>query len=568
MNSRKANTVSAKEPSLGIRAMTRPSTFIAMLACWAFTFSVDAFTAREALVVSGHAVATEAGLEVMRQGGNAIDAAVAVSLVLGVAEPYGSGLGGKLAFLFYEAETASVYCLQALTAASERVRTDITRAQVRRGYISACVPGLPAGLYSAHRRWGTKPWPALVQPAIQRAREGVPVTPTMRDYLAEYSYLLLNDPEATKHFYPYAQPPLLGDRVPNEDLAVTLERYASHGAQGFYTGKTAESLVRAVQAGGGRLTLEDLASYRATFSEPFQIAYRGYSVYSPPPPIIGGPLYLLALKVLAQDAKRFSADDVEWMDQLARVMQQVYPVVYNVAADYPDSVQRTAALLNQQTARRLFDQAQQANPRNPFVGQLGYVDDEPSEGTTHFVIIDPAGNVVSATQSIGLSFGAGVIAPGTGFFLNNDMNNFAYFTPTSINFPAPGKRSRSSITPTLVLRDNRPVLAIGGSGGGRIPTAVLQATVRMLDLDMEPTATIAAPRFHLHRPMTRQDAVNQIQLEHGWPAALERQLRDRGWQPQRRTVRYFGTVNAAIQDADGKLIGAPDPRRSNTAGGY
>ena len=274
---------------------------LVVLPCGAAT-AQQQVTAERYVVASGHPAATAVGLEVLRRGGNVIDAAVATSLALGVAEPYGSGLGGKLAMLYRDAATGKVYCIEALC--SSAAATDpATFAQLsmnerQYGYQAAGVPGLTAGLYAAHQRWGSLPWAKLVEPAAQLAERGVEISPTMRSLFAPHRKQLKKDAEAARLYLVDDDTPPVGAVLPNADLARSLRMIAQGGPKAFYEGEIAQRIVAAAQAHGSPLSLDDFRNYRPRFTKPLAVCYRGHCVYSSPPPLTGGATVLATLKAL------------------------------------------------------------------------------------------------------------------------------------------------------------------------------------------------------------------------------------------------------------------------------
>lgn len=548
--------------------------------------------ARHGMVVAGHPEAAAAGLEVLRRGGNAIDAAVAVSLALGVAEPHGSGLGGKLVLVYHEADTGKTHAIEALDQAGARldvaqVRT-FTREQRRAGWTSVLVPGLPAGLWLAHQQWGRRPWAESVQPAVRLAREGFLVLPKTHDQFAEQEAKLRSgDPEIAKWYLPGGKLPEPGMRLANTDLAQTLERYAAEGADGFYRGPVAEAIVAGAQGGGGHLTLEDLARYRARMVTPVAGDVFGHRIVGGPVPTTGVALYLTILKALESETW---ADgplrSPENLHKVGRVWHVVQPLVSARIADVPGAAAAAARLMGRPSIEEIRQKVALA-------GKLGYTatpesgeelaalaepleldfDEEPlAASTTHFVVVDVQRNVVSCTQSTSLHFGAGVIAPGTGVVMNDTMSNFAVTNPRAVNMVAPGKRARSTTSPTIVLRDGKPVLALGVPGGQRIPIAMLQVLLDTLAFRRPLVEAIGDTRVHLLTPEAQDGPRNVWQVEASLADATERGLLERGWVVERKEPagrgRHFGGINAVELRADGALVGYPDPRRTNAAAGY
>ena len=530
------------------------------------------------MVVAGHPQAAQAGLDVLQAGGNAIDAAIATSLALGVAEPYGSGLGGKLMLLYYEAATGKTYAVEAMDAAgSLEVAAYLKRPEEDRsyGYGSVCVPGLAAGLWAAHGKWGRLPWVAAVTPAIKLAREGFEILPKTRDFFAEQEKKLRRgDAEIARLYLPDGQLPAIGSRLANKDLAHTLELLAQQGRDGFYRGPMAEAIVAASQKGGGILTLDDLANYEARFVEPIGIDFRGYQLRASPPPTSGAPLFLTIMKVLEDETfaggpLRSAAN----LDKIGRVWREVQPLIQRAIGDKPEARFNFEKLVAPDSIQAL--RAQARAPAEPG-RKVAYWDDSgfsdsAMAATTHFVVADAAGNIVCATQSLSLHFGAGVVPTGTGVVLNDSMSNFAFSEPDGINYVAPGKRPRSTIAPTIVFRGGKPVFAIGIPGASRIPTAMLQALLDRLALGRSLAGAIGDTRFHFDRNWRKNDE-ETFEAERSLPAADAEALRQLGWKVNlveaAGTGRNFGGINAIEVNAGGGYTGYADPRRTNAAVGY
>ncbi len=530
------------------------------------------------MVVAGHPQAAQAGLETLQAGGNAIDAAVAVSLALGVAEPYGSGLGGKLLLLYYQAATGKTYAIEAMDAAgSLEVAAYLKRPEEDRsyGYGSVCVPGLAAGLWAAHQKWGQRKWADNVAPAIKLAREGFAILPKTRDFFAEQEKKLRRgDAEIARLYLPAGQLPAVGLHLANPDLAHTLELLAQQGRDGFYRGPVAEAIVAASQKGGGTLTRDDLANYEARFTDPIGIDFRGYHLLAGPPPASGAPLFLTIMKVLEDET--FAGGPLRSavnLDKIGRVWREVQPLVQRAIGDKPEARFNFEKLVAPDSIQTL--RAKARAPAEPG-RKVAYWDDSGFSGsamaaTTHFVVADAAGNLVCATQSQSLHFGAGVVPPGTGVVLNDSMSNFAFTEPDGINYIAPGKRPRSTIAPTIVFRGGKPVFAIGIPGASRIPTALLQALLDRLALDRPLAEAIGDTRFHFDRNWRKNDE-ETFEAERSLPAADAEALRQLGWKVDlvepAGTGRNFGGINAIELNPGGGYTGYADPRRTNAAVGY
>ena len=504
------------------------------------------------MVVAGHPQAAQAGVATLQAGGNAIDATIAVSLALGVAEPYGSGLGGKLMLLYYEASSGKTYALEAMDASGS---LDVS-AYLRRpeedhsyGYGSVCVPGLAAGLWAAHEKWGKLKWADDVAPSIKLAREGFEVLPKTRDFFAEQEKKLRRgDAEIARLYLPGGQLPAAGSHLANADLAHTLELVAAHGRDGFYRGPVAEAIVAASRQGGGVLTLDDLAHYEAHFTEPIGIDFRGYHLWSSPPPTNGAPLFLAIMKVLEGDS--FAGGPLRSagnLDRIGRVWHEVQPLVQQGIADAPKARFNFEKLVAPDSIQALRAKARAAAPL-PKIAQLddSGLDESAMAATTHFLVADAAGNIVCATQSQSLHFGAGVVPPGTGVVLNDSMSNFAFTGPTGINYVAPGKRPRSTVAPTIVFREGKPVFALGIPGAARIPTALLQALLDRLALNRPLAEAIGDTRVHFDYNWRNHE--ESFEAERSFPAADAEVLRRLGWKVELTetagTGRIFGGINA------------------------
>ncbi len=560
------------------RYFTAALFILAGAAAWAdVPVRVEPVPAPHGMVVAGHPQAAAIGVATLQAGGNAIDAAVAVSLALGVAEPYGSGLGGKLMLLYYDAATGRTYALDAMDAAGSLDVAAYRRRPEEEhsyGYGSVCVPGLAAGLWTAHQKWGQRPWAEAVAPAIRLAREGFEILPKTRDFFAEQEKKLRRgDAEIARLYLPAGALPVVGTRLANTDLAHTLELLAQHGRDGFYRGPVAEAMVAAAQQGGGALTLDDLAHYEPRLVEPIGIDFRGYHLLAGPPPASGAPLFLTIMKALEDETfaggpLRAAAN----LDKIGRVWRVVQPLVQNGIGDAPAAVFNFEKLVAPDSIAAIRAQAQATTP--PAVKAAWRDDSGSSESamaaTTHFLVADAAGNIVCATQSQSLHFGAGVVPPGTGVVLNDSMSNFNFTDPGSINYVAPGKRPRSTISPTIVFRAGRPVFAIGIPGAARIPTAMLQALLDRLALNRSLAEAIGDTRFHFDRNWRRDDE-ESIQAENSFPAGEALALRGLGWKVELAeppgTGRVFGGINA-IELNPGGYTGYADPRRTNLAVGY
>lgn len=548
----------------------------------AMCFGQQAVTTDHYLVASGHELATQPGVDVLEAGGNAMDAAVTVSMSLGVAEPYGSGLGGKLVMLYYDAATKRVYCVEALCESPQGLDVEAFRVLERdqrvRGYRSVAVPGMLAGLHSAYERWGTKPWAELVEPAAVLAENGVPLSEGAREMFRPKIANLQTDQYTAAQYLLNNELPAVGTVMKQPDLAATLREVGRDGPDTFYRGALAEKIVSAARENGSSLTLEDFRSYKPSFPEPLSIDYKNGTVYSCPPPLTGGVTVLMALKALeSHDWSGYTSHDPRTIHRVGRVLREVYPQVTRDIGDHPDAQERALSLLESRNILAIYQRSLDAAAETPSVQvpepstAVDKAKTEPWDeaSTTHFVIKDAQGNWVSATLSLSNHFGSCVVVPGTGMLLNNSMSNFSIVSVNSVNALGAGKRPRSTIAPIVMLREQGPVFALGIPGGQRIPTTSLQLMLAMYEFGVGPADAVDLPRYHLRRPRRSGEPDNLLDLEEGVDEVLPGALRDLGWAvfSRPRDGTYFGGGNVAVLNEDGRVTGVADKRRTNHAAG-
>jgi len=545
-------------------------------------FAQQQIEAENYAVVSGHPEATAAGMQILRDGGNVIDAAIATSLALGVAEPYGSGLGGKLVMLYRDAATGEMHSIVALCTAPAALDAEqfakLPRSERSYGYKAVGVPGLVAGLGEAHKRWGQKAWAELCEPAVALAERGVAIDATMRGMFAPKVKTLRQDSETAELYLVNNEAPPIGAVMKNADLASSLREIAIGGASAFYNGPLAERIVAASRNGDGWLQLDDFRNYRAEIGKPLEIDYRGHRVYSCPPPLTGGVTVLAALECLESMAASNAPcanTEVAFTDRACRALQCLYPRIRDSIADVPTAASSAKQYLDAATATKLANAATTLDPRNPQQDVKRRPKNEttsealPAASTSHLVVVDREGNMVSLTQSLSLHFGASVVPPGTGILLNDSMSNFATHSSRAVNHVAAGKRARSTIAPMIVTKAGRPWLALGIPGGQRIPTTTLQLLWRLIDRQQPLADVFAASRFHLLRPLRADAPENVLEYEQDAAANWVQELSSLGWnlKPRRRNGHYFGGGGAAQYTPSGRIIGVADPRRTNFAAG-
>nr|BCW99998.1 MAG: gamma-glutamyltransferase [Bacteroidota bacterium] len=548
-----------------------------LLLAWAQRRPVEA---RNGMVVSAHRLASEAGVEILKKGGNAVDAAVAVGFALAVVYPEAGNLGGG-GFMVIRLRDGSVYTLDYRETAPLQAHRDMyldergeyVPERSRIGYLAVGVPGSVAGLLEAHERFGRLSRAEVMEPAIRLAQEGFLLSRIAAENLNEAAPYFARFPGSRKYFLrPDGRPWQEGDRFVQRDLAETLKRIRDHGRDGFYRGQTADLIVAEMRRGGGLITHEDLARYRPLWREPVRGTYRGYEIISMGPPSSGGVALLQLLNMVEPyDLAAMGFHSSASIHLMAEAMRRVYADRAEFLGDpdfYPVPVPQLISKAYARHRMRDFDPERttpsaQVRHGNP----LGYE----SEQTTHYSIVDAEGNAVSCTTTLNGSYGSYVAVEGAGFLLNNEMDDFVAkpgvpnmfgLLGGEANAIAPGKRMLSSMTPTIVTRDGRLFMVIGTPGGSTIITTVFQILVNVIDFGMNIQEAIDASRFH------HQWLPDVLYYEkRGLPRDVVENLRRRGWQVVERSG-YSGRADGILVGPDGRLYGGADPRGEDTAVGY
>jgi gamma-glutamyltranspeptidase/glutathione hydrolase len=476
--------------------------------------SRPAVEAPHGVVVSSQHLASEIGAEILRQGGNAIDAAVAVGFAQAVTNPCCANIGGGGFMVIHLAkdnrDTFINFRESAPGAATKTMYLDEKGEPIKGaslvGYRAVGVPGTVLGLDAALKEYGTLSREKAMAPAIKLAREGFILTRADTDIIDAFALRIKLDPVASKIFFrPDGSSLQPGDRLIQSDLADTLQAIVNDGPDAFYKGATAERIEAAMKANGGIMTAKDLADYTITESPPLSCTYRGYVFASSPPPSSGGATLCEILNILEgydlRDLGFHSAASVHFMVEAMRHAYMDRNAYLGDPAFVPNPLDRllSKAYAGEIRARIEPDRATPSKDVRP-----GVAPHEKAE-TTHYSVLDKEGNAVAVTYSLNGAFGAGVIAPGTGFFLDDTMDDFTIkpgaanlygLVQGEANSIAPGKRPLSSMAPTLVAKDGRILLALGSPGGSRIITIVLEAALNMIDYDMQPQEAVDAPRIH------------------------------------------------------------------------
>lgn len=462
-----------------------------------------------AAIASAHALATDAGFEVLAQGGNAFDAAIAVSSTLSVVEPISSGIGGGGFFLLHDARSGRDVFVDAretapAAATPERYLDadgELDRDRATNGPWSAGIPGLPAALVHLADNYGRLPLSSSLAPAVRIAREGFEVYPRMERGYKRRAAVMERYPGTREVFLADGSPPVAGEILRQPDLARTLELLGERGFDGFYRGEVARLLLAAVADEGGEWTADELAGYRVREREPLAFDYRGWRIVTAPPPSSGGVALAQMLQVLeGWDLQALAP--AQRTHLLVEAMRRAYRDRTIYLGD-PDFVRVPVARLTDPAyaaGLRATIHPDRATPSELLSGQPAPLEDDE---TTHFSIIDAEGNRVSTTQTVNLLYGSGMVAPGTGVLLNNEMDDFALRpgTPNAFgvmgfdaNAPAPGKRMLSSMTPTIMVSPGKVAL-LGAPGGSRIITQVLLGILGF-DAGLTAQQVAALPRFH------------------------------------------------------------------------
>lgn len=544
---------------------------------WAYPVPDSVPTAATAMVATDAPLATKVGLDVLRAGGNAVDAAVAVAFALATVYPEAGNLGGG-GFMVARMEDGTVGTLdfreKAPGGASRDMYVDSAGEVTNRslaGHLASGVPGSVAGLWAAHQRFGSLPWRDLVEPAIRMARDGFVVDSAFarsvaaaRDWLAPWE-------ASAQLFLPGGQPIAAGSTWRNPDLAGVLERIAERGPVGFYEGETATLIAAEMRRGGGLISLEDLRGYQPVWRDPLEFTYRGHTVISMPPSSSGGITLRLIAGIL--DGFDLGADGWHSLTSLhleAEAMRLAFADRNEFLGD-PDFVRIPARLMEPDylDSLRATIRADVATPSVDVVPGLGEIL-EPTH-TTHFSVVDGMGNAVALTTTLNELYGSGVTVAGGGFLLNDEMDDFTAkvgvpnmfgLVQGEANSIVPGKRMLSAMTPTIVLDSTGlPMLVTGARGGPRIITAVFQVISNVLDYGMDIGAAVDAPRIHLqHLPDILYYEAN------GLDSATIRALAAEGYTLQSRNG-YVGSAPSILR-RNGVWTGIADPRTGGFAEGY
>lgn len=529
-------------------------------------FAEPSVEAEHGMVVSAHRLASEVGVRILQAGGNAVDAAVAVGYALAVVDPCCGNIGGGGFMTVHLAdgrETFINFRETAPMAATATMYLDEQGRQIddlsRHGYRAAGVPGTVLGLDYAAAKYGRLPGAELIAPAIALARDGFVLSRADTDIFDARADRFGKDPGAAKIFLRpdggHLEP---GDRLVQSDLATTLELISQQGPDAFYKGPVAAAVEKASRENGGILAASDFAAYTVTETAPLTCTYRGYLLVSAPPPSSGGTTMCEIVNILeGYDIARSGFRSVKSVHLMVEAMRRGYRDRNEYLGDPAFVANPLERLMSKEYAASLRSEITRGD------AEKGVGEDAPREKseTTHYSVVDGEGNAVAVTYTINGYFGAGVVAPGTGFFLNDEMDDFTVkpgaanlygLVQGAPNAIASGKRPLSSMAPTLVERDGRVVVVLGSPGGSRIITTVLETIMNIIDHGMAPQEAVDAPRFH------HQSQPEEVYFERsGLSPQVVTQLSEMGYKLVEQ--RPWGAIEL-IEIANGRLHGASDSR--------
>jgi len=540
------------------------------------SYGVDSDTfhavkAQHGMVASVDAMATQVGVEILRQGGNAVDAAVAVGFALAVTHPQAGNLGGG-GFMLLRTASGRTSAIDFREMAPGHASRDMFLDKQGNAdsklsltsHLASGTPGTVAGLALAAHKYGTLPLSTLLAPAIKLARDGIVVNDALADDLKTYGKeVLINHPNSKAIFYKADGTPWQkGDRLVQKNLAHSLQLIARQGPDAFYKGAIADEIAGEMAQHGGLINKADLAAYRAVERKPSSGTYRGYEVFSMPPPSSGGIHIVQILNILENfDLAKMGFGSADAMQVMAEAEKYAYADRSEYLGD-PDFVKVPwQALTSKAYARTLAQQIDVAKARPSSEIKPGKLEPYESNQTTHFSVVDKQGNAVAVTYTLNTYFGSGIVAGNSGILMNNEMDDFSAKPGTpnvyglvggEANAVQPAKRPLSSMSPTIVAKGGKTWLVTGSPGGSRIITTVLQMVVNSIDFGMNVAEATNAPRFH------HQWLPDQLRVEKGFSPDTLRLLETKGQHV--KVLPAMGSTQSIMIGPDGMLYGASDPR--------
>ncbi len=514
------------------------------------------------MVASAHPIASKIGVEILRKGGNAVDAAVAAAFALGVVEPFASGIGGGGFMLIYLARSREVITVDYREMAPLKATPKTFHqgaGEPEDGPLSVAVPGTVAGLALALSQYGTMSLKTVMEPSIEAAEKGYEVGPLLNSMMTNHAQKLLKSPSAAQIYLENGKAFKVGERLILTDLAKTYRLIAESGPDVFYRGAIAEAIENEMKRSRtGLITREDLASYRPVQRPPVQGNYRGYHIFSMGPPSSGGTHVIELLNIFeGVNIAEMGINTAESISLMANAMTKVFADRARFMGD-PDFVKVPLDnLLSKEHAEKLRKEIVPHKTSVTIASNSLHTD--VFHQTSHLSVVDKEGNLVASTQTINSFFGSGVVVPGTGILLNNEMNDFV-LRPGSLNSVAPKKRPLSSMSPTIVLKNGQPFLTIGMPGATRIITVLPQVLMNIIDRKMTIQEAINAPRFHCI-----QD--KELFIESRIPQKVRDELTRNGYNVLVKGSfdLYFGGAQGILIDPETRsLYGGADPRREGS----
>jgi len=564
--------------------MSRRYLSIIFILIIATSFSCNTVTVeklhRNGTVVSSSPIASRIGVDILKRGGNAADAAVAVAFALAVTHPSAGNIGGGGFALYYDASQNQIKALDFReTAPSGATRDmyldkngDIIPNASLFGAQAAGVPGTVAGLYELWRTFGSAKWYELVEPAMMLADSGFPVSEYLASKIGDYKKPLGEFDETGEIFLPGGVSPSPGSKFVQKDLSATLGLIALESTDGFYSGKTADLIVDAMKRHGGLITYEDLASYAPVWRDPIHVRFDSLDIYSMPPPSSGGVIMGMIFGLLEPyEFATYTSKSPDYIHLFTEACRLAYVERAAHLGD-PDFVENPVAQILDPDfleARRKLIDPDRAGISSEIGSGIAEMTQE-SESTTHFCVADKDGNIVSLTYTINTSFGSKLVVDGAGFLLNNEMDDFVSkpgvpnvygLVGGEENAITPGKRMLSSMSPTIVLKKGKPCLALGSPGGSRIITAVAQAIVNFSRFNLGANQLVTHSRYH------HQWLPDTLYLERkGFNINIIQDLISKGHIV--KEVDPFCELELIYFDDAGLMTGAADPRGHGEADGY
>jgi gamma-glutamyltranspeptidase/glutathione hydrolase len=560
-------------PAVVAPAATAPSTTAAaQAASAAYDFDMDVFhpvVAKNGMVATEQELATQIGLNILKAGGNAVDAAVAVGFALAVALPNAGNLGGGGFMVVHDAKSGKSVALDfrevAPIAATRNMYLDaqgnVVDGKSLYTHYAVGVPGTVAGLEHALRTWGTMPLARVIAPAAALADKGFPVSETLAKILQQEKANMGKWPATQAIFWKGGAPLKVGDPLVQKDLARSLRLIGQQGSRAFYEGDIARRIAAEMAPHAGAITMQDLREYKVVERAPTRGSYRGHEIVTMPPPSSGGPHLVQILNMLEpQPVATWGSNSAQYLHYMAEASKLAYADRSEYLGD-PDFVKvPEKGLTSKKYAAQLAGTIDPAKARSGASIKPGKPQPFESDQTTHYSVVDKAGNAVAVTYTLNTNFGSGIVAKGTGILLNNEMDDFsakpgvanAYgLVGGDANAVAAKKRPLSSMTPTMVLKDGKPVLVTGSPGGARIITTVLQTVVNTIDFGMNPAEAAATPRVH------HQWTPDELRIEKGLSPDTVALLKQRG---HNVAVKASMGRTQTIQIRGGSLYGYSDPR--------